>query len=191
MPDEAGIRSDGASQRTSGATGQTPVVESSGRRQSNNPISPLNPQAAFGSIVDAGRMRAARAKKPTHAGPRPGEKRNAPSHAPRPAARQRLCLCRFLSEAHQGHLMRFAWDIWQHPRPNHKGRIFDTDAPIVDARRAAPNALTAETGRIASIGSRDRLSRIPFHRAAGTIREMPAAARRDSRLQKAGSKPLY
>lgn len=58
--DEAGIRSDSALQRTWGAKGQTPVVETSGQRQSVNAISAVNPQGAFWYTVYTGKMNAGR-----------------------------------------------------------------------------------------------------------------------------------
>ncbi|MGH6857901.1 MAG: hypothetical protein ACRECP_09775 [Methylocella sp.] len=57
--------------------------------------------------------------------------------------------------------MGFAQEVWQHPRRNYKARIFDAYTSIVDTCRAVPNALTAETGRIAFIGSRGQLSQKP------------------------------
>jgi len=58
--DEAGVRSDSALQRTWGAKGQTPVVETSGQRQSVNAISAVNPQGAFWYNIYTGRMNAER-----------------------------------------------------------------------------------------------------------------------------------
>ena len=50
-------------------------------------------------------------------------------------------------------------NIWQFLRQNYlAGRVFETYEAIVDACCAAWNALTAETGRIASIATRDWLS---------------------------------
>jgi hypothetical protein len=52
-------------------------------------------------------------------------------------------------------------NIWQYLRQNFlAGRIFDTYDAILDAGCAAWNALTAETGRIASIAKRDWLTRV-------------------------------
>jgi hypothetical protein len=45
--DEAGVRSDSALQRTWGAKGETPVVQTSGQRQGVNSISAVNPQGTF------------------------------------------------------------------------------------------------------------------------------------------------
>jgi len=57
---EAGVRPDSALQRTWGAKGQTPVVETSGRRQSANAIPAVNPQGAFWYNIYTGRMNAER-----------------------------------------------------------------------------------------------------------------------------------
>jgi hypothetical protein len=54
--DEAGVRSDSALQRTWGAKGETPVVQTSGQRQGINAISAVNPQGAFWYNVYSGRM---------------------------------------------------------------------------------------------------------------------------------------
>jgi len=58
--DEAGIRSDAPLQRTWGARGQTPVVPTSGQRQSINAISAVNARGAFWYDVYTGRFNAAR-----------------------------------------------------------------------------------------------------------------------------------
>lgn len=54
--DEAGLRSDAALQRTWGARGQTPVVATSGKRQSINAISAVNMLGAFWYNVYTGRL---------------------------------------------------------------------------------------------------------------------------------------
>ena len=54
--DEAGIRSDAPLQRTWGAKGQTPVVATSGQRQSVNAISAVNLLGAFWYNVYTGRL---------------------------------------------------------------------------------------------------------------------------------------
>jgi transposase len=56
--DEAGIRSDAALQRTWGAKGQTPVVKTSGQRQSINAISAVTALGAFWYAVYSGRLNA-------------------------------------------------------------------------------------------------------------------------------------
>ena len=56
--DEAGIRSDAPLQRTWGAKGQTPVVATSGQRQSVNAISAVNLLGAFWYNVYTGRLNA-------------------------------------------------------------------------------------------------------------------------------------
>ena len=56
--DEAGIRSDAPLQRTWGARGQTPVVRTSGQRQSVNAISAINANGAFWYNVYTGRLNA-------------------------------------------------------------------------------------------------------------------------------------
>jgi len=58
--DEAGIRSDAPLQRTWGAKGETPVVATSGQRQSVNAISAVNGRGAFWYDVYTGRFNAAR-----------------------------------------------------------------------------------------------------------------------------------
>ena len=58
--DEAGIRSDGPLDRTWGAKGETPVVATSGQRQSVNAISAVNAQGAFWYSVYTGRFNAGR-----------------------------------------------------------------------------------------------------------------------------------
>jgi transposase len=58
--DEAGIRSDAALQRTWAPQGQTPVVQTSGQRQSVNAISAVNARGAFWHAVYTGRFNAAR-----------------------------------------------------------------------------------------------------------------------------------
>jgi transposase len=51
-------------------------------------------------------------------------------------------------------------NVWQYLRHNYlAGRIFDTYDDIVEACSTAWNALIAETGRIASIATRDWISR--------------------------------
>lgn len=54
--DEAGIRSDAPLQRTWGAKGETPVVATSGQRQSVNAISAVNGRGAFWYNVYSGRF---------------------------------------------------------------------------------------------------------------------------------------
>jgi transposase len=56
--DEAGIRSDAPLQRTWGAKGQTPIVKTSGQRQSVNAISAINALGAFWYKVYTGRLNA-------------------------------------------------------------------------------------------------------------------------------------
>lgn len=56
--DEAGMRSDAPLQRTWGAKGRTPVVHTSGQRQSVNAISAVNQQGAFWYNVYSGRLNA-------------------------------------------------------------------------------------------------------------------------------------
>lgn len=56
--DEAGVRSDAPLQRTWGAKGQTPVVHTSGQRQSVNAISAVNLLGAFWYNVYSGRLNA-------------------------------------------------------------------------------------------------------------------------------------
>jgi len=56
--DEAGIRSDAPLQRTWGAKGRTPVVNTSGKRQSVNAISAVNLLGAFWYNVYTGRLNA-------------------------------------------------------------------------------------------------------------------------------------
>lgn len=56
--DEAGIRSDAPLQRTWGARGQTPVVATSGKRQSVSAISAVNRLGAFWYNVYTGRLNA-------------------------------------------------------------------------------------------------------------------------------------
>lgn len=56
--DEAGMRSDAPLQRTWGAKGQTPVVHTSGQRQSINAISAVNELGAFWYQVYSGRFNA-------------------------------------------------------------------------------------------------------------------------------------
>jgi len=58
--DEAGIRSDDPLQRSWGARGKTPVVKTSGQRQSCNAISAVNQQGAFWYNVYSGRLNAGR-----------------------------------------------------------------------------------------------------------------------------------
>jgi transposase len=58
--DEAGIRSDAPLQRTWGAKGKTPVVRTSGQRQSVNAISAVNARGAFWYSVYTGRLNAGR-----------------------------------------------------------------------------------------------------------------------------------
>lgn len=57
--DEAGIRSDAPLQRTWGAKGQTPIVRTSGQRQSVNAISAVNARGAFWYNVYSGRLNSA------------------------------------------------------------------------------------------------------------------------------------
>jgi transposase len=56
--DEAGVRSDAPLQRTWGAKGQTPVVETSGKRQAVSAISAVNLRGAFWYNVYTGRLNA-------------------------------------------------------------------------------------------------------------------------------------
>jgi transposase len=56
--DEAGIRSDAPLQRTWGAKGKTPIVKTSGQRQSVNAISAVNANGAFWYNVYTGRLNA-------------------------------------------------------------------------------------------------------------------------------------
>jgi len=56
--DEAGVRSDAPLQRTWGAKGKTPVVKTSGQRQSINAISAVNANGAFWYNVYSGRLNA-------------------------------------------------------------------------------------------------------------------------------------
>lgn len=56
--DEAGIRSDSPLQRTWGIKGQTPVVKTSGQRQSVNAISAVTARGAFWHSVYTGRLNA-------------------------------------------------------------------------------------------------------------------------------------
>jgi transposase len=56
--DEAGIRSDAPLQRTWGAKGQTPVVKTSGQRQSVSAISAVTARGAFWYSVYTGRLNA-------------------------------------------------------------------------------------------------------------------------------------
>ena len=58
--DEAGIRSDAPLQRTWGAKGQTPVVKTSGQRQSVSAISAVTARGAFWYSVYTGRLNATR-----------------------------------------------------------------------------------------------------------------------------------
>lgn len=58
--DEAGIRSDAPLQRTWGAKGQTPIVKTSGQRQSVSAISAVNACGAFWYSVYTGRLNASR-----------------------------------------------------------------------------------------------------------------------------------
>ena len=58
--DEAGIQSDAPLQRTWGAKGKTPVVRTSGQRQSVNAISAVNARGAFWYSVYTGRLNATR-----------------------------------------------------------------------------------------------------------------------------------
>lgn len=58
--DEAGIRSDAPLERTWGAKGQTPVVATSGQRQSVNAISAVTMRGGFWYSVYTGRLNAAR-----------------------------------------------------------------------------------------------------------------------------------
>jgi transposase len=58
--DEAGIRSDDPLQRSWGVRGKTPVVKTSGQRQSVNAISAINQQGAFWYNVYSGRLNAGR-----------------------------------------------------------------------------------------------------------------------------------
>jgi transposase len=58
--DEAGIRSDAPLQRTWGLRGQTPVVHTSGQRQSVNAVSAVTARGAFWYSVYTGRLNATR-----------------------------------------------------------------------------------------------------------------------------------
>jgi len=58
--DEAGIRSDAALQRTWGARGRTPVIATSGQRQSVSAISAVTARGAFWYSVYTGRLNATR-----------------------------------------------------------------------------------------------------------------------------------
>jgi transposase len=58
--DEAGIRSDAPLQRTWGAKGQTPIVKTSGQRQSVSAISAVTARGAFWYMVYTGRVNATR-----------------------------------------------------------------------------------------------------------------------------------
>lgn len=58
--DEAGIRSDAPLQRTWGAKGQTPIVKTSGQRQSVSAISAVTARGAFWYSVYTGRLNAVR-----------------------------------------------------------------------------------------------------------------------------------
>lgn len=58
--DEAGIRSDAPLQRTWGAKGQTPIVKTSGQRQSVSAISAVTARGAFWYSVYTGRLNATR-----------------------------------------------------------------------------------------------------------------------------------
>jgi transposase len=58
--DEAGIRSDAPLQRTWGAKGQTPIVKTSGQRQSVSAISAVTARGAFWYWVYTGRLNATR-----------------------------------------------------------------------------------------------------------------------------------
>lgn len=58
--DEAGIRSDAPLQRTWGAKGQTPIVKTSGQRQSVSAISAVTARGAFWYTVYTGRVNATR-----------------------------------------------------------------------------------------------------------------------------------
>ncbi|TKS58261.1 MAG: IS630 family transposase [Nitrospira sp.] len=57
--DEAGVRSDSALGRSYGLKGRTPVVKTSGKRQSINAISAVNPKGAFWYNVYPGKLNAA------------------------------------------------------------------------------------------------------------------------------------
>lgn len=57
--DEAGVRSDSALGRSYGLRGRTPVVKTSGKRQSINAISAVNPKGAFWYNVYPGRLNGA------------------------------------------------------------------------------------------------------------------------------------
>lgn len=57
--DEAGVRSDSALGRSYGLKGRTPVVKTSGKRQSINAISAVNPRGAFWYNVYPGRLNGA------------------------------------------------------------------------------------------------------------------------------------
>ena len=58
--DEAGIRSDAPLQRTWGAKGQTPIVKTSGQRQSVSAISAVTARGEFWYSVYTGRLNAMR-----------------------------------------------------------------------------------------------------------------------------------
>jgi transposase len=58
--DEAGIRSDAPMQRTWGARGQTPIVKTSGQRQSVSAISAVTARGEFWYSVYTGRLNATR-----------------------------------------------------------------------------------------------------------------------------------
>ena len=57
--DEAGVRSDSALGRSYGLKGRTPVVKTSGKRQSTNAISAVNSRGAFWYNVYSGKLNAA------------------------------------------------------------------------------------------------------------------------------------
>jgi transposase len=57
--DEAGVRSDSPLGRSYGLKGRTPVVKTSGKRQSINAISAVNPKGAFWYNVYPGKLNAA------------------------------------------------------------------------------------------------------------------------------------
>ena len=57
--DEAGFQSDPPLSRTYGLTGQTPVVVTSGPRQSLNGISAINARGEFWAATDTGKWKAA------------------------------------------------------------------------------------------------------------------------------------
>ena len=58
--DEAGVRSDPVLGRTYGLKGHTPVVATSGQRQSINAISAVHPKGEFGYNVYSGKLNASR-----------------------------------------------------------------------------------------------------------------------------------